>query len=359
MLKAVGSKFHPLLLGLALCSPLPSHVLADDKAVTVAPDATITVSGHFAGKDGDTAEDLSGIGCVKIASSGDLRCLIVNDENRTGQLATLSDGQMVVGPEIELIGKKEAKGAVGSPPQSFSCAGGKKKFKDLDGEAVAAAGAGVFYVAGSHGCSRNDDEYRDSSFLLVRVTLDGEGRAVEILPSYRLFEALSASTLKDYLTRSLKREDGLNIEGLAVVGDDLLVGLRAPSVDGNAVVLSVPADMLFTAAAETVKPSREWRLPLGPNTGIRDMATLSDGSLLILAGPTLEQDDIPYAVFRVALPDGSTDKLAVLDDVASGSGRAKAEAVTVLEQSEDQLEILVLFDGLADGGPRKYRIPLH
>jgi hypothetical protein len=37
---------------------------------------------------------------------------------------------------------------------------------------------------------------------------------------------------------------------------------------------------------------------------------------------------------------------------------AKAEGATVIEDGGDAVKVLVLFDGLPDGGARLYRVPL-
>lgn len=91
------------------------------------------------------------------------------------------------------------------------------------------------------------------------------------------------------------------------------------------------------------------------------MAALPDGRLLVLSGPAQEQKDVPYSIALVTLDDvaesGSVQWLARLEDVVVGGERAKAEAITVLGRDGDVLRLLVLFDGLENGGPREYRIP--
>jgi hypothetical protein len=66
------------------------------------------------------------------------------------------------------------------------CSAGNGKFKDLDGEAVAYANS-YFYVAGSHGCSRNSFKFHPSAFLLVRLPVDETGhKAGEPQATYRI-----------------------------------------------------------------------------------------------------------------------------------------------------------------------------
>src|SRR3954464_2721240 len=84
--------------------------------------------------------------------------------------------------------------------------------------------------------------------------------------------------------------NGLNLEGLAVVGGMLYAGLRAPSLDGSAFIVSTDVEPLFTP--DTPLVPRVIPLALGRDTGIRDLALLPDGRLLVLAGPAQDQLDV-------------------------------------------------------------------
>src|SRR5262249_28348309 len=164
----------------------------------------------------------------------------------------------------------------------------------------AGPGKGYFYVVGSHGCSRHKDKYKPSSFLLARVPVESTGKPGKTELSWRVSDALQAAepvsksfggTLED------KDDEGLNIEGLAVRGERLLVGLRAPSHKHMAYVVSAPINELFKPGAAPLSATPEvFALKLGKETGIRDMTTLPDGRLLVLSGPTRDQDDTPYAL---------------------------------------------------------------
>ena len=46
--------------------------------------------------------------------------------------------------------------------------------------------------------------------------------------------------------------------------------------------------------------------------------------------------------------------LGRLADVPSGKDRAKAEAVDVLSRDSEALRVLVMFDGIQNGGPQEY-----
>jgi hypothetical protein len=53
------------------------------------------------------------------------------------------------------------------------------------------------------------------------------------------------------------------------------------------------------------------------------------------------------------------ETLAELPEIAVDGTIGKAEAVVVLNETAAELEVLVLFDGLKNGAPRKFRVLLH
>lgn len=357
-----------------LISLLPAALLARD---STADDAPIlrpqvpgpAVQGLFIGKDGRPAQDMSGVACRPITPAGALECLVVNDEGKAAQQVTIEGGRLTVGTTHLLIGSKPD-GVRGREP-TVECKKGADEFEEFDGEGVAwgagdASGEGYFYVVGSHGCSRKKDKYKPSSFLLARISVDGTGKLGQAELSWRVSDALKAAepvsksfggTLED------KGDEGLNIEGLAVRGNRLLVGLRAPSHKHKAYVVSAPIAELFAPGNGRLSTTPEvYALELGKETGIRDMAGLPDGRLLVLSGPTRDQGETPYALAVATLKplpgESSVTFLGRIEDIRSGAGRAKAEAVTVIGHDATWLRVLVLFDGILNGGPLEYRLLL-
>jgi hypothetical protein len=114
----------------------------------------IPVLSQILDDDGNPAEDISGIACLNGLGPSPV-CLLINDEDREGQLARFgSDGISPTG-RFKLLTKSSQASALGSPPGENKCPAGGDSFNDLDGEAVAADSAKkVFYAVGSHGCSR-------------------------------------------------------------------------------------------------------------------------------------------------------------------------------------------------------------
>lgn len=312
------------------------------------------------------AKDLSGAACAP----SDV-CLAINDENLFAQRFTIEressedrKGRIRAGDPVEIIADVPNAATLGVKPAVADCTGGEGESKELDGEGVAYA-APFFYVVGSHGCSRKKNKFILSSFILARVRLNeiGADQDVRVETTYRLADALQhASKVGGYFGKDLdKKIDGLNIEGLAIVGDSLFAGLRAPTVSKDAFLVCAPLDALFAPGHEPLMKTPEvFPLALGDNVGIRDLAALPDGRLLVLAGPTQEQKHIPYSLFMVEpKAGGDVSLIAVLEDVPCHKKdqceRAKAEAVTVLDPNP--LRIIVFFDGPENGAPREYLVP--
>ena len=198
------------------------------------------------------------------------------------------------------------------------------------------------------------NEFVLSSFILARLKADENGARI-VETTYRLGDALrTAPKIGPFFGKHLIQEDGLNIEGLAVVGDKLFAGLRAPTIEGAAYLVGVKVSALFAPGHEPLRGEPEIiPIALGCNVGVRDMAAMPDGRLLVLAGPAQEQWHIPFSLFTVEpRPGGAVKQIAVLEDVFDRKKRAKAEAVTVL--GVKPLRVLIFFDGPKNGAPREY-----
>ncbi len=329
--------------------------------------------GGFVGKGGKAATDISGLACMPSAGGPHL-CLVVDDQGKNAQFARVEAGRMSPGAVLRLIGGEPDPGTSGTQPARGCPKEGS--FADLDAEGVAYAKP-YFYVVGSHGCTRKHGKFDRSSFLLARVHVDRDGRPVDRhdkpMPpdapgeavdfTWRVSDLLTHDErTRAFFTRSLKH-GGLNIEGIAVVGNTAWFGLRAPLDKSTAAAFLVGGDIddLFR---EGSGPARTYRaaIPLDlEGRGIRDLAALPDGRLLVLAGAS-DDSDVPFRLF-VADPSGKTVKplctLPAIEGTVDGEKvSGKAEAVTVLEQTSSGASILVMFDGPSNGAPRRADIAL-
>lgn len=340
---------------LAILSALALGLLATHaaRAETLKPERKIEATSDFAGKKRKAAKDVSGIAC-RPPAGGDYRCLLINDENKAAQFATLKQGSIIPGPNLPLVKDSAPVGASGRQP-TIGCPkqGG---FEDFDGEGVAFADR-HFYVVGSHGCSRRSGEYRPSSFLLARIAAgNGEASVPEL--SWRVADLLAAADeVAPYLGKALDdKSNGLNIEGLAVVGDRLWLGLRAPSLDGRAFLVGGSVAELFKSGSEPITGKPQLlAFPAGAQRGVRDLAPLPDGRLLVLVGPAQEQDK-PYAILLLDPADPTA--VRELGELRPRED-AKAEALTVLTQERGELRVLVGYDSVKNGGFEEYRLKLR
>lgn len=156
--------------------------------------------------------------------------------------------------------------------------------------------------------------------------------------------------LGEFLKSGLPGKDnGLDIEGLAVWEERLLLGLRGPVLRGWSVLLElqVAEEELGTLRLKKNAPDkgryRKHFVDLG-GLGIRDLCPHGD-QLLILAGPTMVLDG-SIRVFSLpleALASGQSMLTpTVVLDIPHGSGCDRAEGMTLIES--DQPELLVVYD---------------
>ncbi|MDP4026824.1 DUF3616 domain-containing protein [Methylobacterium sp. NEAU 140] len=322
------------------------------------------VDGKLLGKDDEKSEDISGIACsTSIGFPRD--CLVIDDNLQSAQRITLFEGRGKAGAVVPLISNRFASKAL-----------------ELDGEGVAfaedKAGRKYFYVLGSHGHPRDRkhklDPTKDSDLIaakikassqIVRLELVGDKELRVTQPVASLRGAIAAvKPLAPHVDRRLEL-DGVTIEGLAVVGDRLYAGFRAPtfsltkdtacepsSAVGRpcALVLSVSLQALFEGGALDPKPAY---LHLGDKQGIRDLAPFKDG-LLVLSGPAADIDGT-YEIFwwnRESAPA----KLATLPPPPAGANK-KAEAILPLDEGPSGIRILVMYDLAEEGAPLAVTIP--
>jgi hypothetical protein len=293
--------------------------------------------------------NLSGAACVPTTPKF-TSCLIANDEKKYAQFFSI-DGTTLSPQKLIRLSDEE---------------------KDPDAEGVAYA-SGYFYVTGSHGRSRHGDEANDSSYVVFRFPVDPvtgvppfkvteKKVAKEVESSTRLRKVIQDAcvardkqsgdcSIRDLYDESLA-DGGVNIEGIAVKDGRMHFGLRGPSRGGNAYLLSVDAEAMFKKHADL--KSKATSLALGKNTGIRDLAAVSDG-ILVLAGPTREED-VPYAVWLWDGVGNNARQLARLDLTGIG-GKGKAEVLLPLAEDGSNIRMLVMFDGIKNGGAVSFKIP--
>lgn len=254
---------------------------------------------------------------------------------------------------------------------------------EIDIEGVAhAPDSGYLWVVGSHSLKRRKAEADKSAqknikrlstvvvdgnrFLLARIPLvqqhdsyvlaaevDADGRTAAQLNGNEFGNDLTTEIGKDEQLRDFLRipgkDNGFDIEGLAVIGSRLLLGLRGPVLRGWSVLLEVEPELEHgstdTLELKQIGPhGRHYRKHFFDlhGLGVRDLCRSGD-DLLILAGPTMDLDG-PVTVFRWRGGFNADEESVVFAD----------QLETVLEvpfgQGDDHAEGMCLFDAGGQGG---------
>jgi hypothetical protein len=297
-------------------------------------------------KSAGARTNLSGAACAPTQPEL-TSCLIANDDKKYAQFFAINGTTLIPGKVIRLLDDD----AEGNP----------------DAEGVAYS-AGYFYVTGSHGRSRNTDEDNDASYVVFRFPVDertgeptfnvSDKKVVDsIEPSKRLRDAIRNSDKIGSFYNQPLSEGGINVEGVAVKDGRIYLGLRGPSVNEHAFIVSVDAEAAFTKN-DDLKASTPQSLKLGKDAGIRDLASVQDG-ILVLSGPVNKQPVRP-AIFHWNENTEVLRKLGELQLPASlpDDGEAKAEILLVLEdKTGEPWRVLVMFDGPENGAPTEYLVP--
>ena len=349
------SQARSLILALLLAFMLPETIAAADPPAVSPESVTWTVAGAFSfeKKPAKTRESLSGIACPP-PSKSPRHCIAAFDghrgplrDGRQGHLRAWSD-------RIVLL------------------AGGK----ELDAEGAARDGDAV-YITGSQSPFRSPCAPRPDSRHVFRfkvdqqtgkATLAASGKPIDLEDDRgNLWKYMNKNDILDKFVGNKKclgkPDHAVNIEGLSAKDGILYFGFREPARDQHTYILPVKADELFSQAG--IKNAEPIKIKVGSGSGIRDMLAVRDGFLLLI-GP--DDDNASGAGWSIALWDGSASKdptpLAALNlsgvqprpCSSGGSTDRKPEAMTVLEEGADFYRLLILSDGMCDGGPMSFRV---
>jgi len=230
--------------------------------------------------------------------------------------------------------------------------------KEVDVEGIAAdRTTGFVYVTGSHCRARKIDgvvgevERKKSREQFLRFKLGPDGKAGQIDGPKSLMPAIEKFPVLAAAAAGASKENGLDIEGLAVKDGRLHFGFRGPVLrHGFVPVLSCTwDDPAGTAQLRYVK--------LG-GRGVRDLVGVG-GGFLVLAG-SVGDGDGSYRVYfwdgADQLPAGENGPGAKLLGEFADLGGAKPEGLVVLKEAGNVFEVVLVCDGVAKGGPTRWTL---
>jgi hypothetical protein len=173
----------------------------------------------------------------------------------------------------------------------------------------------------------------------------------------QLMEALVEDKHFKHFIKIPGKDNGFDIEGLAVYKEKIFIGIRGPVLRGWAVILEIIVEDTSDGYFQ-LKPDEQGRLYKKhflhlEGMGIRDLSVIEE-DLLILAGPTMDLDGtIAVYRWRKALTQETEtimhrSELERLFDVPHGSGdttgQDKAEGMALY----DDEHVLIVFDTPTD-----------
>lgn len=258
------------------------------------------------------ARNISGATCF-----GDGRCLLVADERIAIQSIGLELGArppgFQSGPVLSALFDDWCR-------QTNSKGTCTKQEVDLEG--IARRGTSVI-VTGSMGNKRKSGNKARLRWFLAQFSIGSDGKPIRKSLRIQSDQKILGQLFKPHpkigpFAEKPLQCGGLNIEGLAQIGNDLFFGLRSPAIrsGGQALIVRSPVSIVIARSASQVKPTQIYGLNFHDgdgkpikNIGIRALETFGN-RLLIATGDT-----------GVSAPDNrkKTDKLIKrCRDVISG-----------------------------------------
>ena len=322
------------------------------------PGLTSAASGRFdALPDGIIApEDISGLamfGEFLLVGADEAKLVSEDPEKGLNAVQVLSRSS---GGQLELDADRQI--------DLFEGTEDKQGGTEMDIEGIAVEGDTVI-VVGSHSAKRprlkenkkyakNREKLEAKAILpepnrgrIYRLTLDDDARVVA-KKHISLSKLLAKHPVLGLYVPLPSKENGIDIEGVALSAGKLYLGFRGPVFrDGYVPVMVLDFD----------RPKKNELLfvRLG-GRGIRDITRVEDGFLIIAGavgdGPASYQlyhwdgSDMVPGKKRKGQDLGVVRLLAEIDPPASG----KAEGVTVITETDSGYHLLIAFDGVEDTG---------
>lgn len=292
--------------------------------------------------------DLSGIACIS-----DSHCVIASDETRCVQFFAISRENRTIEIHSQRYSADLPPGTIDLLPASVG--------SEIDIEAVTAIG-NAFYVMGSHGVAKKSGLLMEPRYTCFRFKVDPI--------TGKLMDGIDQSTLKHVLKNDpvlgkyygkVLQQRGINIEGMAARDGKLFIGLRAPNINGNAHIIEIDPDELFKTKIDKIYKLHA--IPLGKASGIREMVAIKSGFLIAdgNSGSEAGNSENPDTInnikdynqdrgYYLYFWDGKkvVEKIA---EILRAKDKYKVEAMTVLGETDQTVQLLILYDGPKGGKP--------
>lgn len=240
--------------------------------------------------------------------------------------------------------------------------------EEVDIEGIAHSG-NTFYIVGSHSLKRkkvkadktyNENRERLETIVLeesknniFRLDIDAEtGKASSDIMKISVKDILSSDPVIGVFTNIPSKENGVDIEGIAVDNNKIYLGFRGPVLRLN----YVPIMML------TFDNPKDYKLVyvnLG-GQGIRDIVKVKDG-FLIIGGPVGDKQGV-YQLWHWngldCIPDENIGKklyVTKLGEIPTPN-ETKAEGIDIIEETDDYYKVIIVYDGAEYGSPTLFEV---
>ncbi|MBA2113438.1 DUF3616 domain-containing protein [Bremerella alba] len=188
---------------------------------------------------------------------------------------------------------------------------------------------------------------------LFEIKYLGRGKFSDKVKPCDLLPTLKENDLLAPFLAIPSKENGIDLEGLAAEGDDLLVGFRGPVLrEGLVPILKLDFDKPEKADVLLVD--------LG-GRGIRDLVR-TNSDYLILAGP-MRDEPLSYRIYqwngKDAIPGRDCDQANLprnLGEVPLPHFGAKPEGLGLVEETEAYFDVVLVCDSSSNGSPTVLRI---
>ncbi|HEY9628178.1 MAG TPA: DUF3616 domain-containing protein [Coleofasciculaceae cyanobacterium] len=292
-----------------------------------------------------------------------------NDENKNISAIEVVDDLLIMGAdEGRTIKVLKYDGKAYKVEQSISLSSGEAIDNDdgeVDIEGIAHENGNV-YVVGSHSCKRVEVKPEESydrnrkalkkiktesrRDYLFRLHLDATSNTEHT----SLQPIIDSKKVLKLFSQIPSKENGIDIEGIAVYKERLYVGFRGPVLRGNWV------PVLKCKFANPITEADLIFVNLG-GRGVRDIIRVDNG-FLILAGPVGDGSDSYQVYFwngEDCIPgeraSGQVGQIEFLGEIPAYENM-KAEGIALIKERKSDYEVVVVFDGVENGAPVRLKI---